>query len=74
MLFDVPIAGNFRGRKLSRIGQKYDFCGENFRGLLACAVPKDATPTKTAKFVKVFSLESYPLKGVVKLSCVALSY
>ena len=35
---------NFRGRKLSQIGEKYDFHGENFRGLLAFATPKDATP------------------------------
>ena len=38
------IAGNFRGRKLSWIGEKYDFRRENFRRLLAFAVPKDATP------------------------------
>ena len=28
------IAGNFQGRKLSRIGRKGKFCGENFRGML----------------------------------------
>ena len=28
------IAGNFRGRKLSRIGGKGAFRGENFRGML----------------------------------------
>ena len=28
-------AGNFRGRKVSRIGEKYDFRGEIFRGLRA---------------------------------------
>ena len=67
------IAGNFRGRKLSRIG---DFRGENYRGLLVFAgAPKDATPSnfaektfanshKTAKFAKVFSLESFPLYGI----------
>ena len=38
------IAGNFRERKLLRIGEKYDFHGENVRGLLAFAAPKDATP------------------------------
>jgi len=38
------IEGNFRGRKLSRISEKYDFRGENFSGLLACAVSKDTTP------------------------------
>ena len=41
--------GNFQGRKLSRIGEKYDFRGENFRGLLACAAPKDATPPNFAE-------------------------
>ena len=65
------IAENFQGRKLSRIGEKYNFREENFCGLLAFASPpKDATPQnftektftnshKTTKFVKVFSLESY---------------
>ena len=28
------IAGNFRGRKLSRVGRKGAFCGENIRGML----------------------------------------
>ena len=73
-IVEYRIAGNFRGRKLSRIGEKYDFRRENFRGLLACAAPKDATPLnfaektftnshKTVKFSKVFSLESFPLYG-----------
>ena len=44
------IAGNFQGRKLSRIGRKGAFCGENF----GC---------KIAKFVKVFSLEGFLLYG-----------
>ena len=68
------IAGNFRGRKLSRIGEKSNFRRENFCGLLAFATPKNATPLKfhektfanshkTAKFTKVFSLESFPLYG-----------
>ena len=42
--FRYHMAGNFRGRKLSQIGKKYDFCGENFHRLLACAVLKDPTP------------------------------
>ena len=41
---DSGIAENFRGRKLSWIGEKYDFRRENIRGLLAFAAPKDATP------------------------------
>jgi len=32
-------SGNFRGRKLSRNGEKYDFRGESFCGLLAFAAP-----------------------------------
>ena len=63
-------------RKLSRekvlqIGEKYDVRGENFCGLLAFAVPKDATlPNFTEKtFVNshktaVFSLKSFPLYGM----------
>ena len=38
------IAGNFQGRKLSRIGKNYNFRRENFHRLLACAAPKDAHP------------------------------
>ena len=38
------IAGNFRGRKLVQIGEKYDFCGENFRRLLAFAAQSCHTP------------------------------
>jgi len=68
------IAENFRGRKLLWIGEKDDFCGENFHRLLAFAVPKDATPQnfvektfanshKTTQFTKVCSLESFPLYG-----------
>ena len=40
------IAENFRGRKLSQIGEKYDFRGENLCGLLASAAPKDTTSPK----------------------------
>ena len=71
-------AGNFQGKKkkLSQIGEKYDFRGENFCGLLAYATPKDTTPPnftektfanshKTAKFMKVFSLKSFPLYGTI---------
>ena len=53
-------------------GENSDFRRVNFRGLLTCAVPKDGTPPnfaektvanshKSAKFVKVFSLKSFPL-------------
>ena len=68
------IAENFRGRKFSQIGEKYNCHRENFRGLRAFAVPKDNMPQnfaektfansyKTAKFMKVFSLESFRLNG-----------
>ena len=65
--------------KLSRIGKKYDFRRENFRGLLAFTMPKDTTPLnftektfmnshKIAKFAKVFSLKSFPLYGMYNIS------
>ena len=38
------IVGNFQQSKLLQICEKYDFRGENFCGLLAFALPKDATP------------------------------
>ena len=59
----VPyIAGNFRGRKLSQIGEKYDFYRENFCGLLTCAVPKDATPPNFAEKTFANSHKSFSLK------------
>ena len=68
------ITKSFQGRKLSQIREKYDFRGD-FRGLLPFATPTDAMPPnftektfanshKTAKFAKVFSLESFPLYGI----------
>ena len=60
------IAGNFQGRKLSCIGEKYDFCEENFHGLLPSAAPTYCGETLvnshiTVKFAKVFSFKSFPL-------------
>ena len=40
----LSFSGNFCGRKLSRIGEKYIFRGENFRRLLAFAAPTNAMP------------------------------
>ena len=62
------IAETFEGKKLSQIGEKYDFHGENFRGLLTFAMPpnfmkKTFANHKTMKFAEVFSLESFPLYG-----------
>ena len=65
----VPYSGKLSREKTFA---KYDFYGENFRGILTFAMPKDITPPnfikrnfvnshKTAKFAKVFSLESFPL-------------
>ena len=70
------IAGKFRGRKHSRIGENYNFRRENFLRLLTFAVPKDAMPPnfaektfvnshKTVKFVKVFSLKCFPLYSIL---------
>ena len=74
------IAENFWGRKLSQIGEKYNFRTEDFHGFLTCATPKDTMPPnftektfvnshKTVKFAKIFSLESFPLYG----SCVTIA-
>ena len=54
-------------RKLSWIGEKYDFRRESFCRLLVFAVPKDGTPpnfvettfANSHKTTKVFSLESF---------------
>ena len=67
------IAETFRGRKLSQIGEKYDFRGENLCGLLASAAPKDITsPNFTEKTfanrhktVKSFLPQKFPLYGIV---------
>ena len=56
----------------------WNFCKENFCGLLCFAMPKDASLSnfmektfancnKTAKFAKVFSLKSFPLYGITLL-------
>ena len=57
------IAGNFREGKLSRIGRKGAFHGENFCRMLnnGCGMPLEkisAGGCEIAKFVKVFSLKS----------------
>ena len=67
------IAGNFRGRKLSRIGENMIFAEKLSRIAHFCHaegrhVPNFAEKTfacshKTAKFAKVFSLECFPLYG-----------
>ena len=68
--------------KLSQIGVKYDFHGENFRKLLTFPTPKDATPPnftektftnshKTAKFTKV---SHYTVYKYISLLAKFLSY
>ena len=60
------------------------FAEKTFWGLLACDAPQDATPPnftektftkshKTAKFAKVFSLESFPLLRPCSLSLLSLA-
>ena len=69
LLRGILYSGNFLRE---RIGEKCDFHGESFCRLLTFAMSKDATPPnftvktsanshKTAKFVKVFSLECFPI-------------
>ena len=68
-MYMYRIVGNFEGKKLSQISEKYDFRGENLRGLLTFATPKDAMAPnfakktfvnshKTTKFAKVFCYTS----------------
>ena len=65
------IAGNFRGRKLLQIGEKFS---QKTSADCSLVPPKDAMPPnlakttsvnsyKTSNFAKVFSLESFPLYG-----------
>ena len=67
----ISFSGKLLRRKLSQIGEKYDFLRVKFHTLLALAMPKDATSPnfaektfanshKASKFVKVFSLEKFP--------------
>ena len=56
------IVGNFRGRKLSRIAR---FCCAKGRHTPNFTEKTFAYSHKTAKFAKVFSLESFPLYGTV---------
>ena len=41
---NIRIAGNFRGRKLSRIGENTIFAEKTFADCSLFAAPKDATP------------------------------
>ena len=71
-MYCLPYSDKLSREKTFVIWQKWDFCGENFRGLLAGVAAKDATPPnfaektfyKTLKFMKVFSLESFPLYSI----------
>ena len=69
------IAGNFQGIKLWQIGEKSIFAEKILRIAHFC-IAKGATPPnfvektftnshRTAKFAKVFSLESFPLYGIL---------
>ena len=69
----MHIAGNFQGRKLSQIGEKVMIFTE--KTIVTFTAPKDAmlpsfveetftNSHKTAKFMKVFSLASFPLYSI----------
>ena len=77
-VMELPYSGKLSREKTFANWWKIRFCGENFHGLLAFPVPRDATPPnfaektfanslKTAKFAKVFSLESFPLYGIMNV-------
>ena len=69
------IVGNFRGRKLSRIGENTIFAEKTFADCSLLQRQKMPRPNfaektfayshKTAKFTKVFSLTSFPLYGIL---------
>ena len=72
--FPYRIAGKFQGRKLPRIGEKYDFRGEKFED---CSLsPHQQMPRPqilrrklsriaiNCKICKSFSLKSFPLYGI----------
>ena len=63
------IAENFRGRKLSWIGEKYNFCGENFRRLLAFVVPNDATPPNLQRKLSWIATKPRNLRKFSPLQC-----
>ena len=44
------------------VGQKYDFCGENFCKLLTFAAPKDATPPNLAEKTFMNSHKSHEIR------------
>ena len=62
------IAGNFRGRKLSRFGRNKIFTEKTFTD---CT--KFVNSYKTSKFAKVFSLEGYPLYGELPTRILAMN-
>ena len=73
-IFSQPHTQSHVGRKSRKLSRAKTFANWRFRGLLAFTVPKNATPPnivkktftnshKTAKFAKVFSLESFLLYG-----------
>ena len=66
LLRGIPYSGKLSREKTLRTGEKYDFHGESFCRLVIFAKSKDFTEKtanshKTAKFVKVFSLECFPI-------------
>ena len=76
MLFvaDIPYSGTFAGENFHELVESTIFTEKTFTDC-SLVLPKDAMPLnftektfaishKTSKFVKVFSLESFPLYGI----------
>ena len=65
------IAGNFQGRKLLRIGEKYEFHGENFHRLLACAAPRTTCPQILRRKLSRIATKTWNLQkfSPSKVSC-----
>ena len=58
------ITKNFQGRKLSRIGAKYDFRRENFRRLLAWAANRTPCPQSSLRKLSRRATKSRNLKKI----------
>lgn len=70
----LPYSANFRGRKLSRIGGKYDFQEKTFADCLLVLSKNATSPnfiektfTNSHKTLKVFSLENFMVLAVVAM-------
>ena len=70
------IAGSYRGRKLSRIGGKMEFCGENFGGLHACTYCVDRAFKQSRRKLSLMGTKQRNSQKISpsKVSCYTVLY